>query len=797
MLTNQDGTPDDPHEGDSLPTLPLDAALLRAESGGGEGRARARAESITYRRHTHLFTKEEKEHMKNFESLDFRLMDNILYRNFQSKQEEKNFTSKILGKWVIAFLIGIIVGLIVYFIKKSVDKIQETKFHAVKPFLEHGHPLSHFFAFLIYYSINLGLGLLSTVVVIIAGPVTSSSGIPEVKGYLNGIRIKKAFNIKTLLGKVVSLVLSFSSGLVLGPEGPMFHIGSTLGAALSQFKSKTFGIYSNTLWKYQNDLDKRDFISCGAAAGIAAAFGAPIGGVLFCMEEGSSFWSQSLTWRTFFACLIATFTANLFLQDFALFVHDYGVLQFGLAGDTLYSYPELIPFCIIGVLGGLIGALFVHLNVRINKLRKIYLGTKPVRRLIESAVLITITTAIGFGVPFLFPCRPESDIGEPTKVDQNSQPDIVQFTCPDHYFNDFASLFYTPSESALKLLFTRYTGIFNAVSLPVFGVITFILATITSGVYMASGFFIPMMAIGASLGRFAGWLVVMIMPNHLTIDSSTYAVVGAAALMAGSLRLTISLVVILVELTEGTQYLLPIILVVMIGKWVGDYFNESVYEHLIELKHIPYLPRRPAHHTEKLLLKDVMTRNVSTLPPLVSVRDLLKLLRSTRHNGFPVVMDSSLIEHYDNDEEDFNPRASRLSLKLSNDPEAKKYVGLILRNQLIILLQRRIFGPLDSFAPIGMHPAELTHETTHISHKEFSIALSRTLPDINTLPLVEEDYDNYVDLRPYLNLSSLTVSKYFSFTEAYNMFRAEGLRHLVVVDEKNCVVGMLTRKDFL
>jgi len=299
------------------------------------------------------------------------------------------------------------------------------------------------------------------------------------------------------------------------------------------------------------------------------------------------------------------------------------------------------------------------------------------------------------------------------------------------------------------------------------------------------------------LGRFAGWLVVMIMP-HLTIDSSIYAVVGSAALMAGSLRLTISLVVIIVELTEGTQYLLPIILVVMIGKWVGDYFNESVYEHLIELKHIPYLPRRPAHHMERLLVKDIMTRNVSTLPPLVKVRDVLKLLRSTRHNGFPVVMDITLMQNMDdNGEEDFNPRQSHRGSLRYTPPDAKKYVGLVLRNQLIILLQRRIFGPIDSFAPPDMHPAELIHETSHISHKDFTIALSRKIPELNTLPLVEEDYDNYIDLRPYINLSSITISRYHSFTESYTLFRAQGLRHLVVVDEKNCVAGMLTRKDFL
>lgn len=182
------------------------------------------------------------------------------------------------------------------------------------------------------------------------------------KGYLNGIRITKAFNVRTLLGKMVSLVLSFSSGLVLGPEGPMFHIGSTVGAAVSQFRSKTFNVYTNIFWRYQNDRDKRDFISCGAAAGIAAAYGAPIGGVLFVLEEGSSFWSSQLTWRTFFACLVATITTNFFLQGFEMQIHDYGVLTFGLSKSYLYTYGELFPFLLLGVMGMSFEYLFLLLT---------------------------------------------------------------------------------------------------------------------------------------------------------------------------------------------------------------------------------------------------------------------------------------------------------------------------------------------------------------------------------------------------------------------------------------------------
>lgn len=151
-------------------------------------------------------------------------------------------------------------------------------------------------------------------VIIIVGPLAGGSGIPEVKGYLNGVRIPNSLNIKTLIGKLLSLMLSYSSGLFLGPEGPMVHIGAMVGAAVGQVKSKTFRWYPKILWRYHNDRDRRDFITSGVGAGIAAAFGAPIGGVLFSIEEVCSFWTKQVTWRTFFSCLVATITVNIFLQ---------------------------------------------------------------------------------------------------------------------------------------------------------------------------------------------------------------------------------------------------------------------------------------------------------------------------------------------------------------------------------------------------------------------------------------------------------------------------------------------------
>lgn len=94
---------------------------------------------------------------------------------------------------------------------------------------------------------------------------------------------------------------------------------------------------------------------------------------------------------------------------------------------------------------------------------------------------------------------------------------------------------------------------------------------------------------------------------------------------------------------------------------------------------IPYLPLHPAHGTEKLLVKDIMTRKAITLPPLVKVADALKLLRATRHNGFPVVMEipSDKAPHTEVDMSEFNPRSPTIQRSQSYSKKAdKKYVGM-------------------------------------------------------------------------------------------------------------------------
>jgi chloride channel 7 len=94
---------------------------------------------------------------------------------------------------------------------------------------------------LVFLALNLLLTLIG-VFPILAVPLAGGPGIPEVKAALNGVRIPGAFNIHTILAKTLSLIGSFPSSLTVGPEGPMVHIGASIGAAVSQ------GLHDTVVW---------------------------------------------------------------------------------------------------------------------------------------------------------------------------------------------------------------------------------------------------------------------------------------------------------------------------------------------------------------------------------------------------------------------------------------------------------------------------------------------------------------------------------------------------------------------
>ena len=113
--------------------------------------------------------------------------------------------------------------------------------------------------------------------------------------------------VRTLVVKFLACLLAVGSGLPAGPEAPMIHLGAMVRRSVSAHDSvlTQVPLFNRLLQRFRNERDARDFVTAGTAAGVASAFGAPVGGVLFALEEISSAWAPSLTWKVFLTSMVA------------------------------------------------------------------------------------------------------------------------------------------------------------------------------------------------------------------------------------------------------------------------------------------------------------------------------------------------------------------------------------------------------------------------------------------------------------------------------------------------------------
>jgi chloride channel 7 len=228
-----------------------------------------------------------------------------------------------------------VVGLIAACILYISRLLQSLKYSLTNTFItyEQNSTVPTGTALIIFIIVSTMYGILATIGPSFYEPMACGSGIPEIKCILNGIDMPKVLDIRTLFIKVSGLIFSVSAGLPVGREGPMIHSGAIVASALVNGPStvswenhlpswmkptgKFLHHFFQSSWfvhqEYQNDREKRDIVACGTSAGVAAAFGAPLGGVLFAIEEGASFWTRSLTWRSFFSAMVAAYTVDFFI----------------------------------------------------------------------------------------------------------------------------------------------------------------------------------------------------------------------------------------------------------------------------------------------------------------------------------------------------------------------------------------------------------------------------------------------------------------------------------------------------
>ncbi|XP_049950327.1 H(+)/Cl(-) exchange transporter 7 isoform X1 [Schistocerca serialis cubense] len=693
-----------------------------------------------------------------FESLDYDICENYLLLDEERRKGYKFVVKKNVARWIIFFLIGILTAFIGCSVDVAVEELSDIKYSYMKSYVDKcvwNYCL--YIPFLIWIASNIIPVVIGSILVAYVEPTAAGSGIPQVKCYLNGIKIPRVVRIKTLLVKVIGVVCSVVGGLAAGKEGPMIHSGAVVAAGISQGKSTTLRQDFNILQYFREDHEKRDFVCGGAAAGVAAAFGAPVGGVLFSLEEGSSFWNQSLTWRIFFASMVSAFTLNVVLSTY----HGHpgeltysGLLNFGKFENISYEMTELLIFVVMGIIGGLLGSLFNHINYKLTVFRMRYLPYRSLK-VVEAAIVAMFTATVGFLMIYLInDCKPLGQ--DPTKHP-------MTMYCGDGEYNALAAIWFQTPEASVRSFFHDPPGSHKPLSVAVFFTCYFFLSCWTYGLSVSSGLFIPSLLTGAAWGRLMGMALEAMWPEWGTIDPGKYAVIGAAAQLGGVVRMTISLTVILIEATGNITFGLPLMLTLITAKWFGDFFNEGIYDIHIQICGVPILPWEPPPLSNNIYASEVMSHPVVTLKTIENVGHIVDVLKLEEHNGFPVV----------------DPEFS----KEGNSRSCGTLRGMILRSQLIVILKNKLFNESSEIWNFKELPIKLFRDAYPRYESIDEVSLSET----------ERTYS--VDLRPFMNQSPYTVQHSASLPRVFRLFRALGLRHLPVVNDANEVVGMVTRKD--
>tara|TARA_R110002003_G_scaffold106_12_gene8804 strand:- start:8706 stop:9764 length:1059 start_codon:yes stop_codon:yes gene_type:complete len=343
--------------------------------------------------------------------------------------------------------------------------------------------------------------------------MASGSGIPEIKTILSGFSIPSFLSLRVLLVKAFGAIFAVSTGMCLGKEGPFVHISTCVGYLVGSLFPK----YSS------NGRKMRELLSAACSSGLSVAFGAPIGGVLFSYEEISTYFPRKVLWKAFLCSLSAAIVLKALnptgTGKLVLFETNYG---------TDYSPIHYLVFALLGVAGGIFGGLFCKFNFAWSRWFRAFSIIKH-NPVLEVGIVVLATTLLQFPNPLT---REPGDV-------------VIKNLLVDCGDNASQRSWVCQNESTTKGTNWPYVGYL------VYGTLTkLVLTIITFGIKVPSGVIIPALDAGALFGRLVGQLLPSISPG-------IFAMVGSAAFLAGVSRMTISLAVIMFELTGQLSYTVP------------------------------------------------------------------------------------------------------------------------------------------------------------------------------------------------------------------------------------------------
>ncbi|OUL32039.1 chloride channel protein [Nostoc sp. 106C] len=422
--------------------------------------------------------------------------------------------------------------------------------------------------------VGMGFGFLAGWLVQRFAPEASGSGIPQVKATLANVPMTLSWRVAAV--KLISAIIALGSGITLGRQGPTVHVGAGLAAGMSR-------------WVPTSPDHRRQMIAAGAGAGLAAAFNAPIAGVLFIVEE----LLQDLSGITLGTAIIASFIG--------------GVISRLLGGGSLdlnlhltqslsqFSIPEIPFFLLLGVLAGFLGGLF-HQGLLFSI--KIY------RRLHVSLPLrVALAGFISGCVVAMLPASFRDNTG---------------------------------------LREYLITGDSNALLAAIAFVAQFLLTLVAFGSGAPGGLFAPSLILGSCLGHIVG-----VFESQLVGGGSptTYALAGMGGFFSAVSKVPITAIVIVFEMTTDFNLVLPLMIVSVASYLVAEkVVPGSLYEKLLQLNGITLAANVPIEGIlTTLTAKDVMQQRVETLDVDMTMDEAIQAFSRSHHRGFPIVEEGKLV----------------------------------------------------------------------------------------------------------------------------------------------------------
>ena len=344
-------------------------------------------------------------------------------------------------------------------------------------------------------------------------PETAGSGIPHIKAVLHRLRGMQWKRV--LLVKYASGTLGLSAGLALGREGPTVQMGGAVGQMVSR-------------WFHSRPRERHTLVAAGAGAGLAAAFNAPLAGVIFVLEELRRDFAPGALTAGFIASVSADVIARFLLGQEPVFK---------VAGSPVPPLESLPLFLVLGVLAGVVGVAF----------NRSLLGSL---RLFER----TSRWKVPVGVPAALVGMAIGALGW-------FAPDLLG--------------------GGGKLVETTLTTRWALAPLLTYLLLRFGMTMLSYGTGTAGGIFAPLLVIGAQAGLLLGIVAQRAWPGAGA--PSTFAVVGMGALFAAIVRAPLTGIVLILEMTENYQLMLPLLAACFTAYAVADLLRDApIYEALLE-----------------------------------------------------------------------------------------------------------------------------------------------------------------------------------------------------------------------